>query len=138
MRWPRQGWHPACNTPSLDALIDQQTGVVVRILTNKLRVWRSVSVALLIAAGLSGAIAMGVIAATPTPTTGGVVSSPAPGIAAATLAPTIAGGSANLPAGSQSTSGAPRITVLLIIVVIALIVLGGGFSFNRRRSRRLP
>ncbi len=86
---------------------------------------------------LYGTVSISVMAQTPT--TGAVVSTPAPpSVSAATLAPTIAGGSANLPAGSQSTSGRPRITALLVLAVIALIVLGAGFSFNRHRFRRLP
>ena len=48
------------------------------------------------------------------------------------------GGSANVPAGSQSTSGRRKITLLLVIAVVVLIVLGGRFTFNRRRYQRLP
>lgn len=109
-------------------------------LTDKLRVWHAVWGVLLIVALASGACSIGVVAQTPTPLTGGAVSTAAaPGITAATLQPTIAGGSANLPAGSQATSGQPRIVLLLIIIVVALILLGGGgFTFNRRRDRRLP
>ena len=112
----------------------------MRTVTGKLRVWHSLWVALLIVALASGACSIGVVAQTPTPLTGGAVNTAAaPGITAATLQPTIAGGSANLPAGSQSTSGRPRrITLLLVIVVVALIVLGGGFTFNRRRDQRFP
>jgi hypothetical protein len=110
----------------------------MNIWTNISRRWHVIGATVLIAAAY-GACAMSVIAQAPTPTTGGAVSTPAaPGISAATLAPTIAGGSANLPAGSQSTSGRPRITALLVIAVIALILIGGGFTFNQRRSRRLP
>ncbi len=111
----------------------------MRILTDKLRVWHAGWIVLLIAVLSSGACSIGVVAQTPTPLTGGAVNTvAAPGITAATLQPTIAGGSANLPAGSQSTSGRPRIALLLVIAVVALIVLGGGFTFNRRRGQRLP
>ncbi|MDQ2784850.1 MAG: hypothetical protein M3Y58_07600 [Chloroflexota bacterium] len=112
----------------------------MHIVTAPSRVRRSICATLLIVAITSGACSIGVMAQTPTPLTGGAVSSAvAPGVTAATLQPTIAGGSANLPAGSQTTSGRPHgITVLLVIVVVALIVLGGGFTFNRRRDQRLP
>ena len=91
-----------------------------------------------IGAVASSALAVGVMAQTPTPATDGAVSTAAPGITAATLQPMIAGGLANLPAGNQSMSGRPRITLLLVIAVVVLIVLGGGFTFNRRRNQRLP
>ncbi len=112
----------------------------MRTVTGKLRVWHSVWVALLIVTLVSGVCSISVGAQTPTPLTGGAVNTAAaPGITAATLQPTIAGGSANLPTGSQSTSGGSRrIALLLVIVVAALIVLGGGFTFNRRRDQRLP
>lgn len=112
----------------------------MRTMTGKLRIWHSVWIVFLIGALASGACSIAVGAQTPTPLTGGAVSTAAaPGITAATLQPTIAGGSANLPAGSQSTSGGSRrIALLLVIVVVALIVLGGGFTFNRRRDQRLP
>jgi len=111
----------------------------MRTMTDKLHVWHSVWIALLIVALAVGACSIAVGAQTPTPLTGGAVNTAVgPGITAATLQPTIAGGSANLPAGSQSTSGRPRIALLLVIVVVALIVLGGGFTFNRRRDQRLP
>ena len=112
----------------------------MRIVANKRRLWHALWVVLLIGALASGACSVGVMAQTPTPLTGGTVNtSVAPGITAATLSPTIAGGSANLPAGSQSTSGGSRrIALLLVIVVVVFIVLGGGFTFNRRRDQRLP
>ncbi len=112
----------------------------MRTMTDKLHVWHSVWIALLIVALAVCACSIAVGAQTPTPLTGGAVNTAVgPGITAATLQPTIAGGSANLPAGNQSTSGRPRrITLLLVIVVVALIVLGGGFTFNRRRGQRFP
>lgn len=112
----------------------------MRTMTDKLRLRHSVWIVLLIGALVSGACSISVVAQTPTPLTGGAVNTAVgPGITAATLQPTIAGGSANLPAGSQSTSGGSRrIALLLVIVVVALIVLGGGFTFNRRRDQRLP